>query len=184
MSQDVDYIKQYYPLPAYNYCVSILNGNKPSVLGFSEVDGLVLEYEPVTYRDGLSFLRGETIVPGLRQPIHITLKRGVLVGKSSDSRYAEEGNKGNYLAAWLKKAHYALASKQTRDVVIDLCDENGASVISWKVIAALPIKLEMSTLDADSNDVAIETLELAAHGLSVNYAPSSSSNALSYHFSH
>ena len=58
-----------------------------------------------------------------------------------------------------------------RDILIDLCDEKGDAVISWKVQDALPTKLDVPTFDANSNDVAIETMEFIAHGLRVDYNP-------------
>ena len=43
-----------------------------------------------------------------------------------------------------------------------LCDEEGNAVVSWQVINAFPTKLDAPTFDANSNDVAIESMELLA----------------------
>ncbi len=152
-------IRQHYPLPVYNYRVVVLENTQATTLAFSEVNGLVMEYERVIYKDGLSFLMGGAIVPGKPQPIHITLKRGMIM-------------KGNYFATWFKTTHHTpSATNRKRDVLIDLCDEKGEAVVRWTVSAALPVKLEAPSLDANSNDVAIETLELVAHSLKVDYDP-------------
>lgn len=143
-----------YPLPVYNYRVSI----ESLTLGFSEVSGLNVEYEPVTYKHGLSFAMGNKIIPGMRQPIKVTMKRGMVKG-------------GDFLASWLKSAYADPFKSAKRDMVIELCDEQGNAIIRWKVQGALPIKIQAPTLTANSNDVAIETMEVIAHGLEVQYNP-------------
>ena len=159
MSVAQDHIKANYPLPVYNYRVTILEDGEALVIGFSEVSGLNVEYEPVTYKHGLSFAMGSKIIPGARQPIRITLKRGMV--KSND-----------LLQSWLQDTYsspgYAGAK---RDVLIDLCDEAGEPLIRWTVLGALPVKMDGPTFDATSNDVAIENMELVAHGLQVEYDP-------------
>lgn len=152
-------IRQHYPLPVYNYRVVILENKQAMTLAFSEVNGLVMEHEHVHYRDGLSFLMGYAVASGKVQPIRITLKRGMIIS-------------GNYFATWFKTTHHTpFATNRKRDVLIDLCDENGEAVVRWTVSAALPVKLEAPNLAANSNDVAIETLELVAHSLNVDYDP-------------
>ena len=47
---------QAYPLAAYNYRVTVAG----TTMSFSEVSGLAVEYEKVTYRHGLSFREGES----------------------------------------------------------------------------------------------------------------------------
>ena len=154
-------IKTTYPLPVYNYRVTILDGGNAQVIGFSEISGLSVEYEPVSYVHGLSFALGGKIIPGKRQAIRVTMKRGIV--KSND-----------FLQGWLSKTYTdPFYDKAKRDILIDLCDEAGKAVVRWTVKKALPLKLEVSAFDANSNEVAIETMELAAHGLTVDYQPPS-----------
>ena len=155
MAQDKSYIKSTYPLPTYNFRVTVFKGGESLVIGFAEISGLSLEYESVTYKHGLSFIMGEQIILGMRQPITLSLKKGIV--KSND-----------FLHSWLHDTD-PLSAK--RDILIDLCDEKGDTVISWKVQDALPTKLDVPTFDANSNDVAIETMELIAHGLQVDSNP-------------
>lgn len=157
MAQARDQIKSAYPLPAYNYRVTILNESTVTVIGFSQVTGLTVEYEPVTYKHGLSFAMGVNIIPGMRQSIRLTLKKGLVKDK-------------DFLQQWLAQSYSdPFSSGAKRDILIDLCDEKGLAVIRWIVIGALPIKLEAPTLAADGNEVAIASLELIAHDLRVDY---------------
>lgn len=159
MSQSTETIKASYPLPVYNYRVTILDGSSATILGFSEVSGLAVEYEPVTYKHGLSFLMGDHIIPGMRKPIQVTLKQGLTQNVS-------------YLQKWLNKSYLEPWSKTVkRDIVIDLCDEKGLPVVRWKLKQALPIKLEAPTFTASSNEVAIISMELIVADLETDYNP-------------
>lgn len=153
-------IKSSYPLPAYNYRVTVLGDGNLNVIGFSEVSGLSVECQPVTYRHGLSFATGVNIISGMRQTIRLTLKKGLM-------------KNGDFLQQWLTESYtspFSVTAK--RDVVIDLCDEAGLPVIRWKVIGALPVKLDAPTFSANSNEIAITSMELIAVDLKVDYQPS------------
>jgi phage tail-like protein len=161
MAQDKSQIQSTYPLPVYNYRVTVLKAGESLVLSFAEISGLNIEYEPVTYKHGLSFLMGDKIIPGMRQPTRLTMKRGVV--KNND-----------FLSGWLNHTYTDPAfTGAKRDILIDLCDEVGGPVIRWTVQSALPLKLDAPAFNANSNEVAIETLELIAHGLQVDYHPGS-----------
>lgn len=153
-------VKSTYPLPVYNYRVTILDNSVANVLGFSEVSGLSVAYEPVTYKHGLSFLTGVQIMPGMRQPIKLTLKKGLTLN-------------GGFLQNWLNSCYaqpWLITSR--RDIIIDLCDEKGLPVIRWKVKQALPTKLDAPAFTANSNEVAIIGMELIAADLEADYHPS------------
>jgi phage tail-like protein len=154
MSVSKDQIKASYPLPVYNYRVTV----DGTTVGFSEVSGLNVEYESVTYKHGLSFAMGVKIIPGMRQPTRLTLKKGIV-------------KSGDVLAGWLQGAYADPFQDAKKDILVDLCDETGKAVVRWKVQGALPVKLDAPTFDANSNEVAIETLELVAHGIQVDYHP-------------
>lgn len=156
---DLATIKATYPLPVYNYRVTIDHEGGPQSVGFAEVSGLSVEHDAVTYKHGLSFVMGTKIIPGMRQPIRITLQRGIVKA-------------GSFLADWFQSAYNdPYSTNNKRDIVIDLCDETGSVVIRWTVKQALPVKLDAPTFAANSNDIAIETLEVVAHGLEVNFNP-------------
>ncbi|KAA3613655.1 MAG: phage tail protein [Calditrichaeota bacterium] len=156
MAIDKQFIKENYPLPVYNYRVTVLDSAGAVQISFAEISGLQVEYEPVTYKHGLSYLMGDKIIPGMQQPINITMKKGIV--KSQD-----------LLQKWIDEAYNnPFGENGKRDVLIELCDENADTVLSWKVEKALPTKLEVPSFDANSNEVAIETMELLAHDLKVN----------------
>ena len=157
MSETKEQIKARYPLPVYNYRVTIQSGAESAVISFAQVSGLNLDYQPVTYKHGLSFLMGDQIIPGMRQAINITLKKGLT-------------RQGQYLYEWINHAyHKPFYEKAKRDIVIDLCGEKSEPLVRWKVIKALPTKLSMPEFDANSNDVAVESMELVAHNLKVEH---------------
>jgi phage tail-like protein len=146
-----------YPLPAYNYRVTI----ESKTVAFSEVTGLAIDHEMVIYKDGLSFLMGYDIIRGQQKQVNIVMRRGVVKGD-------------NYLYDWVdltfvEKLLDRFSSQTRRDITIDLCDENGKAIIRWKVIKAVPVKLDAPAFNAETNEVAIESIELQAQGLTIEY---------------
>jgi len=133
-----------YPLAAYNFRVDV--GGR--TLSFARVSGLQREHQTLTYRHGLSFLEGERIAKFfIDKYVTVTLERGTTIG-------------GADLYEWVE-------SKDSRSLEIHLCDQTGAPVVSWRVAKALAVKLSASTYDAQTNEVAIETLELKAAGITL-----------------
>ena len=145
-------IKSTYPLPGYNYHVTLGSLS----LGVAEITGLSVAYEPVTYKHGLSFAMGAKIMPGMRQPVKLTMKRGIV-------------RRGETFYRWLRDTYANPLMSMKQDIVIDLCDETGLPIVRWKVLAAMPIRIDAPTFDARSNEVAIETIELIAQDLQVEY---------------
>ena len=152
MALTKDQIKTAYPLPVYNYRVEI-DGKSVS---FSEVSGLSVGYETSTYVE--SPLAGggprRMLMPSQRKSATVTLKKGVVSGVSVPTLYA-----------WI--ASIELNRIDKKDVYVRLCDETGAAVVSWKVINAFPTKLDAPTFTASSNDVAVESMELMADGVTI-----------------
>ncbi|MCP4662133.1 MAG: phage tail protein [bacterium] len=146
MAQTPEDQRQLYPLPAYNFRVTV----DGAAMSFAEVSGIAVEHEAVTYRHGLSFCEGEAINTFYWDEFRsITLKRGTVLGPTPLALYQ-----------WLK-------AKDCRQLDVSLCDETGTAVISWKIQRAVPVKLEAPTFDADTNDVSIDSLELKARGVAL-----------------
>lgn len=144
MAHDKAYQRSSYPLPAYNFRVTI----GETTLGFAEVSGLEVRRASVTYLHGLSFLEGESIVTFPRKSfIPMEMKRGLVLGASP-----------LFLQEWL-------VEKDLRCLTVDLCDEKGDPALSWRVPQAVPVKLAAPTLDASGQNVAIEELELRVRGV-------------------
>jgi phage tail-like protein len=159
MSDGKAAIRNNYPLPAYNYRVTIMGDGQAETIGFSEVGGLSMGHDPVTYKDGFSFAMGVRIIPGMPKPIGLTLKKGLT-------------KNGDYLQKWIEKSYQdPFSSGAKRDMVIDLCDEGGIPVIRWTATDAMPVKLDAPTFSASSNEVAIASMELVAARLKVEYNP-------------
>ena len=91
-------------------------------------------------------------MPGLKKYTNIVLKRGV---QKNDKEFFD----------WVNTVQ--LNTVERRDITISLLDETHAPLITWKVRNAWPCKYEISPLHASSNEVLIETLELAHEGLSI-----------------
>lgn len=149
-------IKATYPLPVYNYKVDI---GKDTV-AFSEVSGLNIGYETTTYKES-STESGKTSprtfhMPAQAQPTTLTLKKGLVPAKSQPALYD-----------WISTI--SINQVEKKDIIISLCDETGKAMVTWKVTNAFPTKLDVPTFDANSNDVAIESMELMADDIFINY---------------
>ena len=146
MSETKAFQKANYPIPAYNFRVTI--DGVP--MSFAEVSGIALEYETVTYKHGLSFWEGEGIKKYYYDKyVTLTLRKGTVRG-------------ANVLYDWIQEK-----GGSARPMEISLCDEQGVPAVSWHVKKAIPTKLEAPTFDANTNDVAVERLEVLASGISV-----------------
>jgi phage tail-like protein len=157
-------IKRRYPLPAYNYRVSILDSiGSTTLLSCSEISGLSMEIETEVYRHGLSFIAGFNIIPAMPKEVRLSIKKGVT-------------QEGKYLSDWMKISYpftvpLPLSLVRKRDLLIDLCNEDGIPVVRWTVLKAMPVKLDSPSFQADTNEVAFEQLDLIAHELKVDYDP-------------
>lgn len=83
---------------------------------------------------------------------NITLKRGTF---AADNEYFDWWNT------------VKLNKIERRDITISLLNEEHSPVVVWKVKNAWPTKIQSTDLKAEGNEVAIETMELAHEGLTV-----------------
>lgn len=149
MSLTKDEIKARYPIPVYNYKVSI----EDETIAFSQVSGLTMSFETSVYKEspteagqvGPITMR----MPAQQSDVTVTLQKGIVRQKSVPALYE-----------WINSVQLNLVDK--KDVKIDLCDEEGNAVIRWTVVNAFPTSLEAPTFDANANDSAIESLQLMA----------------------
>jgi phage tail-like protein len=121
-------------------------------IGFTEVSGLSMETNVIEYREGSSPVYSSIKMPGIQKYSNITLKRGIVKGD-------------NDFFNWWKTIN--LNKVERRDIVISLLNENHEPIVNWKVRSAFPVKIECSDLKAKGNEVAIETLEIAHEGLTI-----------------
>jgi phage tail-like protein len=140
---------QEYPLPRFHFQVD-WGGAKMS---FTEVTGLVMEYEKIEYRDSDSKDFGKKVMTGLLKHNPLVLKRGTW---ANDSDYN----------TWLEAvAHDRVGGR--RDVIIRLLNEKHAPVAVWKAANCIPTKVTAADLKSDANEIAVESIEIAHEGLTL-----------------
>jgi phage tail-like protein len=91
-------------------------------------------------------------MPGIPKYGNITCKRGIV---AKDNEYAE----------WLNTIQ--MNQVERRDVTVSLLNEKHEPVMVWKARNAFTVKLEGPSLKSTGNEVAIESLEIAHEGLTV-----------------
>jgi phage tail-like protein len=133
------------PYKAFNFRVEIAGMTSAS---FSEVSGLESEVEAVDYREGGEELRVRKL-PGLHKYANIVLKRGI----TQDLEW------------WNWHKQVLDGNVQRRNGSVILLDDRGQEQVRWNFVNSWPCKYIGPTLAAKSNEVAIETLELAHEGL-------------------
>jgi phage tail-like protein len=171
MITPVSTLKDTYPLPVYRFQVeiypylgSLIAAISVTAFGgdtwsFSEVSGLESSFEHQVYRDGMSHAFGVDLMRGLRQPVTITLRRGIVKDRKD-------------VAQWMQTAGFPFADMlRKRNLRIVQLDENGDPLVAWTVVGAMPIKLTGPHFKASDNDVAVESIELIAEHLRVEYNP-------------
>ena len=120
--------------------------------GFSEMSGLDGAVAPIEYRTSDSKGFSAVKMPGIRKSSNVTLKRGVIARNTT-------------FWAWLDASLGSLIERRT--ITIALLDEQARPVMVWKLTNAAPIKVEGPSLNANGNDVAVETVELSHEGVSI-----------------
>lgn len=121
-------------------------------IGFMEVSGLEISHEVVEQRSGSSPEYSAVKMPGQARYSNIILKRGITKGD-------------NEFYLWMNTIK--LNTVQRRDITISLLNEEHNPVMVWKVKNAFPVRLIGPELNASGNEIAIETLEIAHEGLSI-----------------
>jgi len=92
-------------------------------------------------------------MPGLQKSGNVTLKRGIFA-------------KDNKFFDWYQAIKRNTAKRST--VTIKLLDESGNPTMTWKLANAWPTKVSSSDLNASGNEVAVESIELAHEGLTID----------------
>ena len=139
------------PLPVFHFSVD-WGGTK---FAFSEVTGLNIEAQVIEYRDGASPEYSTLKMPGLVKYGNVTLKRGVV---AADNEFYD----------WYSEIK--MNQPVRRDIIISLLNEDHDPVMTWKVKGAWPTKVTSPDLKANGNEVAIETIEIAHNGFTIENA--------------
>ena len=136
------------PYTGFNFLVEI---DGISVAAFSEVSGLASETEVIEYRAGSDRANTVRKLPGLTKYANIVLKRGV-------TQDAELWN-------WRKAIEQGTADRRSGSIV--LLDDARNPVRRWHFSKGWVSKFAGPDLNAEANDVAIETIEIAHEGLTL-----------------
>ncbi len=136
------------PYKAFNFRVEIdgLTGGS-----FSECTGLSAEVDVIDYREGTDRPLTVRKLPGLRKYSDITLKRGYT--KNTD------------LWDWYRNITQGKTDRRNGSII--LMDEEGNDVMRWSFENGWIRKIEGPRFKAGSNEVAIESIELAHEGLTL-----------------
>ena len=137
-----------YPLPGFHFSVD-LGG---AVINCSEVSGLDIELDVIEYRDGASPTFSTQKMSGLRKSSDVTVKKGVF--ENDDDFYT-----------WFNTV--SMNEPERKDVTISLLDDQHAPVMTWKLTNAWPKKIASPDMKSDSSEVALETIEIAHEGLTI-----------------
>lgn len=121
--------------------------------GFAEVSIGATTIEAVDYREGTDPPHVRKL-SALTKYGNLTLKSGLTVGADALE-----------LFGWQRDVAAGQLAQNRRQVVIVVQDEAGQDQGRFVVSDAWPVKYEVSPLSARSNEVVIETLELANEGI-------------------
>jgi phage tail-like protein len=133
------------PYAGFNFTVEI---DGVTTAGFNEVSGLDGETDVIEYRTG-DHENIVTKLPGLKKHPNIVLKRGF--------------TKDTALWDWRKAVMDGKTQRRSGSVVLH--NEAREPALRWNFREGWPSKLQGPSMNAKTNDVAIETLEIAHEGV-------------------
>jgi phage tail-like protein len=136
------------PYQAFNFSVTIDGITRA---GFKGCTGLDSSTTATKYREGTDPTLASRQLPGLVTMTNITLTRGITDDHS----------------LWDWREQVIKGKVQRKNVSIILSDDAGNHKIQWNLRDCWPTKWTGPSFDATADAVAIETLELAHEGVSV-----------------
>jgi len=129
------------PYRGYNFRLEL---GTTAVAGFRECSGLSFTTDPVEYREGTDIPLHVRKLTGLNKWANVALKHGITDNKE--------------LFTWYKTAIDGAVER--RDGSIVLQDEQHNDVLRWNFENGWICKWEGPMLNATSNDVALESIEI------------------------
>ena len=139
-----------WPLPKFYFAVDI--GDLATNLPFQEVSGLDTETDVIEYRAGNSKQFSTIKMPGLARTGNVTLKKGIFT-------------KDNHFFEWYSQIKMNTIKRQK--VTIKLLDQESNPTMIWSLANAWPTKITGTDLKSDGNEIAVEAIELAHEGITV-----------------
>ncbi|ACY16162.1 phage tail protein [Haliangium ochraceum] len=136
------------PLPVYCFRVEI-DGIEGATAFFKTVSGLKYETEVVPFQEGGQNEFTHQLV-GATKWSNLVFKRGF--------------TRDQALIQWREKWLFNQKKERRNGKIVQL-DSQLKKVCSWEFKEGWPCKWELSEMDASKSELAIETLEIAHHGL-------------------
>jgi phage tail-like protein len=133
-----------WPMPKFSFSVDL----SPELrnVAFQEVSGMDVENQIIEYRKSNSPLFSTEKMPSISKYGNVTMKRGVFVNDNS---------------FWNWHNEISMNTIKRRTILIKLLDEAGKVTMQWQLNNAWPTKITSTDLKSDSNEVAVDTLEIA-----------------------
>jgi phage tail-like protein len=137
----------YYPPAGFHFLVKFedFNGEKDS--RFQEVNGLSVTVSTEEFEEG-GEARFRHELPKGTSYDNLVLKRGII--------------KNSEITEWCKQAIENL-NFEPKNLLVILLNENHDELCSWNVVHAYPVKWSFSGLNAEANELLIESIELKYH---------------------
>ena len=136
--------------PPVKFAFQVKWGNAQFI--FQEVSGLSTEAQPIEYRGGTDKVFSTVKMPGIKKFSNVTLKRGIFKSDSS---------------MWEKYNQIKMNTIKREQITISLLDEAQKPAMSWLLTNAFPVKITVTDMKSDGNEIAVESIELAHEGLKV-----------------
>ncbi len=137
--------KSNYPPVGFYFKVHFGSAKFNSETSFKEVSGLSVSMTPEDITEG-GQLGYKHRLPTVAQYSNLVLKRGLV----TDSK----------LRDWIEKGINDFTFTPLT-INISLLNENAKPLMSWVVYKAYPVKWEVSSFNSMSNELVVETMELA-----------------------
>lgn len=140
---------QNWPLPKFYFSVDI---GDMTDLPFQEVSGLDIDSDVIEYRHGNSPVHSTIKMPGLVKYGDVTLKKGVF---ATDNQFYD----------WISKIQLNTYERLT--IVIKLLDEDATPRMTWTLTNAYPKQVTSTDMNAQSSEVAIESIVFVCEGIQI-----------------
>jgi len=135
-----------YPQPGYHFLVVFeLLPQFPQDVRFQEVTGLSVSTQMDSWPEGGENRFAHQLPTSLRYS-DLMLKRGKFLGSG--------------VLHWARQAVEQFQFKPT-NLMISLLDSNTVPLYNWYVVGAVPKQLEISGIDAQNNQIVVESLTLS-----------------------
>ncbi|MCK8521013.1 phage tail protein [Aquimarina sp. D1M17] len=152
------------PTLSHRFGVFFLSGGvipNPIDLRFQKVSGISTEVQLDTINEGGENLHSHRIPKRINYN-NLVLERGYVASSLTDGidGFSAIGQIGSPLNIEFNTT-FSLFKFNPSNVLVTLFNEEGVPIGGWLFLKAYPVKWSVSDLDAQSNSVAIDTMELA-----------------------